>query len=78
MLLIAAAWFCNRWLKPSMHTGFVILTAGALWRSDLPLALALTALALAVGWSRLVLARHTVPEVVVGTLLAILAVAVVF
>ena len=78
MLLIAAAWFCNRWLKPSMHTGFVMLTAGALWRSDLPLALALTALALAVGWSRFVLARHTVLEVVVGALLAILAVAVVF
>jgi membrane-associated phospholipid phosphatase len=78
MLLIAAAWLCNRWLKPSMHTGFVMLTAGALWRSDLPLALALAALAVAVGWSRLVLARHTVQEVVVGALLAMLVVAVVF
>jgi membrane-associated phospholipid phosphatase len=78
MLLIAVAWFCNRWLKPSMHTGFVMLTAGAFWRSDWPLALALGLLAVAVGWSRLVLARHTIPEVIVGALLAILAVAVVF
>lgn len=78
MLLIAAAWFCNHWLKPSMHTGFVMLTAGALWRSDLALALALAVLALAVGWSRLVLGRHTVQEVVVGALLGIAAVAAVF
>lgn len=78
MLLIAAAWFCNRWLKPSMHTGFVLLIAGALWRSDLPLALTLALLAGGVGWSRLVLARHTASEVVVGALLAVLAVAVVF
>lgn len=78
MLLLAAAWFCNRWLKPSMHTGFVMLTAGALWRSDLPLALALGSLGIAVGWSRIVLARHTVPEVIVGTLLAIIVVALVF
>ena len=78
MLLIAAAWFCNRWLKPSMHTGFVLLTPGALWRSDLTLAFALAVLAAAVGWSRLVLARHTVQEVIVGALLAIGVVAVVF
>ncbi|MBV9491287.1 MAG: phosphatase PAP2 family protein [Verrucomicrobia bacterium] len=78
MLLLVTAWVSNRWLKPSMHTGFVVLTAGALWRFDLPLALILALFAMVVGWSRIVLARHTVPEVLTGYLLALFVVAVVF
>ncbi len=78
MLLLGAGWVCNRWLKPSMHVGIATLTAGAFWRAAPALAIGLLAFSLLLGWSRVVLARHTAAEVGVGMILASAVAAVVF
>jgi membrane-associated phospholipid phosphatase len=70
-LLVAAA-FCNRWLKVSLHEAFAVFTvvslsSVSLWASGL-----LLVLAVAIGWSRVVLGRHTLPEVLAGAALGTL------
>jgi membrane-associated phospholipid phosphatase len=72
MILIVGGWFLNRWLKPSMHAGFAMLTAGSLWSLNVPLSSVAIVFAVAVGWSRVQLRRHTWPEVGVGLLLGML------
>jgi membrane-associated phospholipid phosphatase len=72
MILIVGGWFLNRWLKPSMHAGFAMLTASSLWPLSAPLALVAMLFAVAVGWSRVELRRHTWLEVGVGLVLGIL------
>lgn len=72
MILIVGGWFLNRWLKPSMHAGFAMLTASSLWPLSAPLALVAMLFAVAVGWSRVVLRRHTWMEVGVGLVLGLL------
>ena len=72
MILIVGGWFLNRWLKPSMHAGFAMLTACSLWPLSAPLALVAMFFAVAVGWSRVELRRHTWLEVGVGLVLGIL------
>ena len=66
MLLVAGGWLLNRWLKPSMHAGFAMMTASALWLLSARLAILAMLFAIAVGWSRVALRRHTVIEVCVG------------
>jgi membrane-associated phospholipid phosphatase len=72
IILIVGGWFLNRWLKPSMHAGFAMLTASSLWLVNAQLSLVAMLFAVAVGWSRVELRRHTWLEVGVGLLLGML------
>jgi membrane-associated phospholipid phosphatase len=72
MILIVGGWFLNRWLKPSMHAGFAMLTACSLWPLNGWLSFVAILFAVAVGWSRVQLRRHTWLEVAVGLLLGML------
>ena len=78
MILIVGGWFLNRWLKPSMHAGFAMLTACSLWPLSTQLSLVAILFALAVGWSRVQLRRHTWLEVGVGLLLGMLVCQLIF
>jgi membrane-associated phospholipid phosphatase len=69
IVLVGAAWSLNFWLKPSMHAGFAMLTSSSLWSLGARIAFPLTLFAILVGWSRIVLVRHTKLEVAVGLLL---------
>lgn len=69
--LIVAASLINLVLKISLHTAFAVFTAVALLPDPL-LCTATGVIALAVAWSRLVLRRHTVPEVLGGALLGLI------
>ena len=72
MILVLVGWFLNRWLKPSMHAGFAMLTACSLWPVSVRLSLTAILFAVIVGWSRVQLRRHTWAEVGVGLLLGML------
>jgi membrane-associated phospholipid phosphatase len=64
-LLVAAA-LLNLWIKVSLHTAFAFFFAVSLLPLAPRIAGVAVALAVAVGWSRLALERHTVPEVLLG------------
>jgi membrane-associated phospholipid phosphatase len=66
--LVAAAHLLRRWLKVSLHAAFAVFAAALVWPGVASVSLML-ALAAGVAWSRLVLQRHTLAEVVVGLLL---------
>ena len=68
LLLIGIAALVNLRLKISLHTAFAVFTALALWPSR-GLVTGVLVLALAIAWSRLEMARHTLPEVIGGALL---------
>jgi membrane-associated phospholipid phosphatase len=72
IILVVGGWFLNRWLKPSMHAGFAMLTASSLWLVNAQLSLVAMLFAVAVGWSRVELRRHTWLEVGVGLVLGLL------
>jgi membrane-associated phospholipid phosphatase len=78
MILISASWLLNRWLKPSMHTAFAMMTASALWLLSARISIFVMAFAVAVGWSRVALRRHTVIEVCVGLGLGVLVARLLF
>jgi membrane-associated phospholipid phosphatase len=78
IVLVGAAWSLNFWLKPSMHAGFAMLTSFSLWSLGARIAFPLTLFAILVGWSRIVLVRHTKLEVVVGLLLGAIVARVFF
>jgi membrane-associated phospholipid phosphatase len=67
-LLVLLTHALRRWLKVSLHAAFAAFAAALLW-PDLPATLAIGALSVAVAWSRLVLRRHTLSEVLLGLLL---------
>ena len=67
-LVVLLAHLLRRWLKVSLHAAFALFAAALVW-PNAALTLAITALALGVAWSRLVLRRHTWPEVALGLLL---------
>ncbi len=54
------------WTKVSIHTGIMAGTMMATAFYSLPLAMALTVVTVIVAWSRLVLKRHTLVEVLLG------------
>lgn len=76
MLVVAAflllAAFLTRWVKLSLHVAFAALTATALSLLGSPIGYALVAVLPVVFWSRLVLGRHRVPELLVGLMLGVL------
>lgn len=67
-LVVLVAHLLRRWLKVSLHAAFALCAAALVW-PDAALTLAIVALAIGVAWSRLVLGRHTLPEVLLGLLL---------
>jgi len=64
-LLVGLAHLLRRWLKVSLHAAFAVFAVALVW-PQLGLTLATAALAAGVGWSRLVLQRHTLAEVLLG------------
>ena len=66
VLLLASL---NRWIKLSNHMAFAIFAAVLMTSFATKWALALAIFAPALAWSRLALGRHTVAEVLGGTLL---------
>lgn len=66
-LLVLLTHALRRWLKVSLHAAFALFAAALVW-PHLPGTLAIGALALGVAWSRLVLRRHTLAEVLTGLL----------
>lgn len=78
MILISAGWLLNRWLKPSMHAAFAMMTGTALWLVSVRIAIPAMLFAIAVGWSRVALRRHTVTEVFVGLALGVLVARLLF
>jgi len=66
LVLLVAAAFCNRWLKVSLHAAFAAFTVVSLWNVSHRAAGLVLVLAVAIGWSRVVLGRHTLPEVLAG------------
>jgi membrane-associated phospholipid phosphatase len=70
LVLLVAAAFCNLWLKVSLHAAFAAFTGVSLWNVS-PWAGLVLVLAVAIGWSRVVLGRHTLPEVLAGAGLGI-------
>jgi hypothetical protein len=69
-LLVAA--LLTRWVKLSLHVAFAALAATALSMLGSVIGYALIALVPAVFWSRIVLARHHVHELLVGLALGVL------
>lgn len=63
--MVLVALMCRHWLKLSLHAAFGLFAAGLAWPST-GMVLVLALLALAVGWSRLALGRHTRAEVLAG------------
>src|SRR5258708_35587907 len=68
-LLIAA--LVTRWVKLSLHVAFAALAATALCLLRSGVGYALIAVVPMVFWSRIVLARHRVPELLVGLVLGV-------
>jgi len=67
-LLVLAAHLLRRWLKVSLHAAFAVFAASLVWPSIVGVVL-IIALAAGVAWSRLVLRRHSLPEVLLGLVL---------
>lgn len=67
-LPVLLAQLLRRWLKVSLHAAFALFAAALVW-PHAALTPAIVGLAAGVAWSRLVLRRHTLPEVALGLLL---------
>jgi membrane-associated phospholipid phosphatase len=78
IVLICSGWALNFWIKPSMHAGFAMLTSFSLWPLGAKIAFPMTLFAILVGWSRVVLSRHTKLEVVIGLILGAIVARVFF
>lgn len=65
--VVVLASLLRHWLKLSLHAAFAVFAAALLWPS-VGAVFSVLVLAAGVGWSRLVLGRHTRGEVVAGLL----------
>ncbi|HVY22365.1 MAG TPA: hypothetical protein VG962_03350 [Steroidobacteraceae bacterium] len=63
---IVIALLLSRWLKLSLHSCFAAIAAGILWPSLIALGIGIIITA-AVYWSRLILQRHTLAELIAGS-----------
>ena len=61
----------TRWIKLSLHVAFAAMTATALALIGSPVGYGVIAAVPVLAWARLSLARHTLPEVVVGLALGV-------
>lgn len=64
-LLCMIALLTGSWIKLSLHVGFACFAAALMWPHPWALATGIV-MTIAVAWSRLVLARHSLAEVLVG------------
>lgn len=71
-LLVASAYLLNTRIKVSLHTGFAMFVALTLYLINTWVGVGALLLAMLVAWSRVVLRRHTVAEVLVGAFLGML------
>jgi hypothetical protein len=71
MLVVAA--LCNRWIKLSLHMASLTFAAVSLSALSWPWALVATASLPLLGWARVRMARHTMAEVIGGTVLGAVA-----
>jgi len=69
IVLVCSGGLLNFWIKLSMHAGFAMLTSFSLWPLGAKVAFPMTIFAILVGWSRIILSRHTKLEVVIGLIL---------
>ena len=69
IVLVCSGWALNFWIKPSMHAGFAMLASFSLWPFGVKVAFPMIIFAILVGWSRVILSRHTKLEVVTGLIL---------
>lgn len=69
---VLAALLLSRWVKASLHMAFAAFATILVWPSVQAVTIGLL-VAVAVAWSRLVLGRHTMPDIVVGALLGFAA-----
>jgi membrane-associated phospholipid phosphatase len=70
--LTLSSFLINFKLKTSLHTGFSFLIATLILPSDLWAGVILLAFACLIGWSRIVLRRHSPSEVLMGAILGFL------
>jgi hypothetical protein len=68
--LVAFAVVTQLWLKVSIHTGAMAGATAAVAFYSLPLAALFTLGLIVIGWARLVLKRHTLPEILAGCAIA--------
>jgi membrane-associated phospholipid phosphatase len=73
LLILLTAMVINRWSKISLHMIFAVYFAVALLMVNFRLSAGLSAMAIAVGWSRLKLERHSPAQVLSGALLGAIA-----
>ena len=73
LVLLAGAALVNHWVKASLHVAFAVLAAATLIMLGHVLGWVLVPVIPALGWSRLVLGRHSIPELVAGALLGLAA-----
>lgn len=74
--LVTFAVVTQLWLKVSIHTGTIAGATTAVAFYSLPLAALLAVGLIAIGWARLTLKRHTLPEVLAGCAIAVVIVGV--
>lgn len=70
--LVALASVLNKHIKASLHTGFSVFVTCVMYLIHPPLVLLALLLSVAVAWSRIVLRRHTLREVILGAALGTL------
>lgn len=70
--LVVTALTLARWLKVSLHAAFAAFATALLWPNGLAVVVGVLVTA-AVIWSRLVLGRHVVVDVMAGLLLGVAA-----
>ncbi len=68
-VLLLSSFLVNMRIKCSLHTSFAIFIAISFLRINIYWSLGLFAFSILLGWSRLVLHRHTLREVYIGALL---------
>lgn len=71
-IVVGAAVLAARWCKPSLHFGFALFASALPW-PHVGASGALLGLALAIGWSRWQLGRHTLPDLGVAAVAGLLA-----
>lgn len=68
-LLTLSSYFINKKIKVSLHTSFSFLLATMMIQVETAAAFSMYLFAILIGYSRLYLKRHTIPEVALGAIL---------
>ena len=71
--IVLVAMLASRWCKLSLHVAFAVFATGLLWPLGWAAMLIAAALAVAIAWSRLRLARHTPLDLIAGAVAGLLA-----